>query len=438
MKSLKFIWIFSCSLICILIFGCKPEEIILHGEISGIVSDTLTSQPLQEIPVKLNPLNSTISTSIDGKYLFKSLVPGDYKIEVSKPPYAKVVRSVTVTSANISQVNLAMHKIQDILFSERYLDFGLDSTQQSFTITNTGTGELNYSIISSQDWITVNPNIGEITTEPQPINVTIDRTGLSEKKHVESIEIVSHIGQDLIRDTISIYLNGVMDQRDFTYYGIVKIGTQLWMQENLNIGFMKSVNNVSTDSSYNDRFFEKYCYENNLINCDIYGGFYQWAEMMQYNPPDTGLIGTTQGVCMDGWHLPTFKEWETLFYFLGGYMNFYLAGYFGVGDKLKESGSSHWIVPNSGATNESGFSALPGGGLATFSEFDSYHDRWSFWGLGSAGFWMSTTRNLGIQIFHSDDSHVADVKQWTLTIINTGDKPYAGSVRCIKDPPKNK
>ena len=67
MKSLKVTWFLSCSLIGILIFGCKPEEIILHGEIRGIVTDSLTSQALQSIPVILNPINDTTNTSIEGK-----------------------------------------------------------------------------------------------------------------------------------------------------------------------------------------------------------------------------------------------------------------------------------------------------------------------------------------------------------------------------------
>ncbi len=268
--------------------------------------------------------------------------------------------------------------------------------------------------------------------------VTINRNGLSKAKFTEIIEINSHVGQDIIKDSVGVYLNGIFDERDSTYYGIVKIGSQTWLSENLKIGSTIYVYNSPADSSRNDGTVDKYCYDNLLSNCDVYGGFYQWVEMMQYNPPDTGLIGTTQGICMDGWHLPTFKEWETLFYFLGGHKEAGMAGYFDVGDKLKESGSTHWKVPNSGATNESGFTAIPGGNLTANSEADWSQNHWTFKGAGSGGYWMSASRNLGIQIMHSTDNHVADVINWIPMQIAAGNKPYAGSVRCIKNPSKNR
>jgi uncharacterized protein (TIGR02145 family) len=423
--------------VAISFFSCKPVEIILYGEISGLVTDTTTSQPLELVPVKLNPINDTTNTTSDGKYLFKSLIPGDYEIEVSKPPYASGKRSATVTSASITEVNFALHKIPHPLFSNRYLDFGLDSMPKYMTIKNTGIGKLKYDITPGQDWITVYPVSGEVTTETDTIMVTINRTELSEIKYKESIDIISHIGQDIMQDEIYVFLNGVLDYRDLNYYGIVKIGTQIWMKENLNVGTMNYVWHSAADSSSDNEIIERYCYENNVSNCDIYGGLYQWAEMMQYNPPDTGLIGTTQGVCLDGWHLPTFKEWETLMYFLGGYKKEGKAGYFGIGDKLKESGSSHWKVPNSGATNESGFTALPGGGLASFSEEDWLLNRWTFSGIGYDGFWMITRRNSGIHIFHSDDSNnIADVLLNIPMEASNGTKSYAFSVRCIKNPGK--
>jgi uncharacterized protein (TIGR02145 family) len=77
--------------------------------------------------------------------------------------------------------------------------------------------------------------------------------------------------------------------------------------------------------------------------------------MMQYNTADTGDIGTTQGVCPEGWHLPTNKEWFALVIYLGGEDI--------AGGKLKETGTSQWLSPNSGATNASGFSALDAGAL---------------------------------------------------------------------------
>jgi uncharacterized protein (TIGR02145 family) len=423
MKLLKVLKILCLSIIASSLYCCKPEEIILHGEISGFVTDTTTSQPIQSVPVKLNPVNDTTSTSSDGKFLFKSLVPGDYKIEVSKPPFSKSIRNVAVNSANISVVDFALRKISYPEISPRHLDFGFDSISKSFTIKNTGTGKLNYSLLPSQDWITVNPNIGEATTETDTFKVTINRTGLSEKKHVESIEVVSHVGPDLVRDTIYVLLNGVMDQ-DKNYYGIVTIGTQTWMAENLNTGIAIPISQVST----NNRHIEKWCYD-----CKTYGGLYTWFEAMQYNPPDSEMVdrGITQGICPVGWHIPKGKDWSTLFDYVGGNV-----GEGGI--KLRETGSLHWNSPNTGATNETGFTALPGGQAnrgddwcSTDPSANRFVDQGYF-----AGFWGTQ-----LNVFASCSWWSSKIDGFSIRGDGTiGGGTYTSfwgaSVRCIKDPPK--
>jgi uncharacterized protein (TIGR02145 family) len=167
--------------------------------------------------------------------------------------------------------------------------------------------------------------------------------------------------------------DSIIDVRDQQVYKVVKIGQQWWMQENLNIGIRIDF----TQDETNNGTIEKYCYEDNTNNCNIYGGLYQWDEMMDYNPSDESNPGITRGICMVGWHLPTDIEWTELTDFLGGQSV--------AGGKLKESGTTHWFNPNSGATNESGFTAIAGGYRR--------HDGWTL-GMGyDANFW--TTRNIG-------------------------------------------
>ena len=78
----------------------------------------------------------------------------------------------------------------------------------------------------------------------------------------------------------------------------------------------------------------------------IYGGLYQWGEVMKYTS-----LGDYQSICPEGWHQPMGNEWIILYNFLGG--NNYSGG------KLKEVGFTHWHEPNTGATNENDFTALP-------------------------------------------------------------------------------
>jgi uncharacterized protein (TIGR02145 family) len=406
---MKPVLILLFSIIVTISTSCKTEEIILHGEISGFVTDTATSQPLQAVPVKLNPLNDTTSTSSDGKFLFKSLVPGDYKIEVSKPPYAKSIRNVAVNSANISVVDFALRKISYPEISPRHLDFGFDSTLKSFTIKNIEIKKLTYSLYPNQDWITVSPGFGEATNETNTIKVTINRTGLSDKKHIEYIEVESRIGLDHLIDTVYVLVNGVMD-KDFNYYNVITIGTQTWMQENLNVGKEISIKSAQTDNGIT----EKWCFD-----CKTYGGLYTWWEMMQYNPQDT--VGPVephaQEICPDGWHIPTDEEWGVLVTFIGGSNS---------GGSLKETGTSHWQAPNYGATNETGFTALPGGNTDYLSDDptepannDLYLvGKWAlFW---SAGYYSCIHLEFDSQNF--------------LPRYGCG---FCGkSIRCIKDPPK--
>ena len=425
MKSLKNIWILIITVIGFSANGCKTEEILLHGDISGYVTDTETGQPIQSAEVILNPINDTTITGIDGKYTFTSLIPGNYVIETSIPPYAKDIKNVKVTSANITEIDFALHKIPYPRFSERHLDFGFDTTLKSFTITNTGTGKLNFTLTTSQDWITVSPNRGEITLGTDTIKVAINKAGLSEKKHIESIEIDSHAGQDIVRDTIGIYLNGVMD-RDYNYYNIVTIGTQTWMAENLNTGVQIS----NLIPATNNKIIEKYCYDDNKNNCGIYGGLYTWQEMMEYNPSDNETVGTTQGICPEGWHIPTSVEWTNLFIALDPYP-------FTAGGKLKEKDTAHWNSPNTNATNESGFSALPGGVMV---DLKYWVTNFRFDRLGFEGhYWASAalfndipgdpTLGKGADfILYSDQGFIDSYYRLT--------KNEGISVRCIKDPPK--
>ncbi|MCF8227879.1 MAG: hypothetical protein K9G58_11585 [Bacteroidales bacterium] len=90
---------------------------------------------------------------------------------------------------------------------------------------------------------------------------------------------------------------------DGNVYNTVLIGEQCWMKENLNVGVMI---NEEEDPEENG-IIEKYCLDNDMENCDQYGGYYMWWEMMQYTDEEG-----VQGICPDGWHIPTDEEWKVL------------------------------------------------------------------------------------------------------------------------------
>jgi len=96
----------------------------------------------------------------------------------------------------------------------------------------------------------------------------------------------------------------LVDIRDGKVYPTVLLGTQCWMQKNLNYGSAVQGGSPQTDNCIN----EKYCYNDAAASCSAYGGLYQWDELMAY----TNIPGA-QGLCPPGWHVPTQTEWNTLF-----------------------------------------------------------------------------------------------------------------------------
>jgi uncharacterized protein (TIGR02145 family) len=135
---------------------------------------------------------------------------------------------------------------------------------------------------------------------------------------------------------------------DGNYYPIVKIGTQTWMAENLRTTHFRdgttAIPNVTVDADWSVLATSAWCdHGNNTSNGTTFGHLYNW-----YAATDVRNITPT------GWHVPSDAEWTTLTTYLGGET--------AAGGKLKETGLTHWITPNTGATNETGFSALGGGG----------------------------------------------------------------------------
>ena len=198
-------------------------------------------------------------------------------------------------------------------------------------------------------------------------------------------------------------------------YNTVQIGTQCWLRENLNIG---TLINTTVEQS-NNSVLEKYCYGNSEMNCNVYGGLYQWAEMVQYlngatnntnwSPVPTGNV---QGICPSGWHIPTNDEWLTLTTALGGLPY--------AGGKLKETSYSHFLSPNVGATNTSGFTALPAG--LRWSSGGSYYLN------TDATFWTTTSGLAATDIYVGGASY---------SVVSADDgqfyKVTGVSVRCLKN-----
>ena len=150
---------------------------------------------------------------------------------------------------------------------------------------------------------------------------------------------------------------------DGNVYNTVVIGTQTWLASNLKTTHLNDgtpIANVTADAAWMSLGTPGYAWYNNdaVTNAD-YGILYNWSTV------NTGIL------CPTGWHVPSDADWTTLTTLLGGS--------FGAGSKLKETGTTHWLPPNSDATNEVGFTALPGGLRNYMGPFNGIGDSGNFW-----------------------------------------------------------
>ncbi|MFZ4572376.1 MAG: fibrobacter succinogenes major paralogous domain-containing protein [Bacteroidales bacterium] len=192
-------------------------------------------------------------------------------------------------------------------------------------------------------------------------------------------------GQDVFFDDKVIFrvmgfykFGKLIDTRDGKTYRTVKIGNQVWMAENLN---------YKSGSSW--------CYDDNPSNCDTFGRLYNW--------------NTALTACPAGWSLPSDDGWAVLVVFLGGNRV--------AGGKMKETGTNHWKSPNEGASNSSGFFAIPGG----------YRGRWNGFSPDYATFWSSSGNDQSSAWYYF-------ILNYDQVLFREYNSTYNGySIRCIHD-----
>jgi uncharacterized protein (TIGR02145 family) len=160
---------------------------------------------------------------------------------------------------------------------------------------------------------------------------------------------------------------GIVKDVDGNLYKTIKIGPQVWITENLKTTKYKdgtAIPLVADNTAWSNLTTPGYCWytNNEAVHKATYGALYNW------------YVVSTGNLCPFGWHVPSNVEWTTLTDYLGGTIV--------AGGKLKETGTTHWASPNTGATNETGFTALPGG---------YRYLNGTFYYIGSYGFWWSAT-----------------------------------------------
>ena len=208
--------------------------------------------------------------------------------------------------------------------------------------------------------------------------------------------------------TLKIVADSVTDV-DGNLYHVIRIGNQSWLQENLRVTKYRNgdvIPVVATDAQWKNQTAGALCnYDNTAANGTIYGKLYNYFALT--NP---------HGLCPTGWHVPSDGEWKTLGTILGGDAV--------AGGKLKstgtiEQGTGLWYAPNTGATNSSWFTGLPGGYRINYG---------TYYSIGNVGYFWSTSDTASVNAWN----YVLDANNNEL-LRNYNLMTNGFSVRCCKD-----
>lgn len=207
---------------------------------------------------------------------------------------------------------------------------------------------------------------------------------------------------DIVNFTTQEISTGTVDDIDGNTYKTVTIGSQIWMAENLKTTRYNDgteIPLIPDKTQWASLISPGLCWYGNDASAyrETYGALYNW------------YTANTSKLCPAGWHVPSDDEWTILAVYLGSNEV--------AGDKLKETGTTHWTNPDAGVTNETGFTALPGGGRIG-GDF-------SYIGV-SGGWWSATPYDAGNAYCVELDNMSGELLRGALA------KNYGFSVRCVK------
>jgi len=208
--------------------------------------------------------------------------------------------------------------------------------------------------------------------------------------------------------TLKIVTDSVADIEGNIYH-VVTIGTMKWLRENLRVTKYRNgdaIPKVTVDALWKNLATGAYCfYDNQDANGSIYGTLYNWH-----------ALNDSRGLCPAGWHVPSDSEWTALGVILGGPD---VAGGSLKSTGTMEGGSGLWFAPNTGATNSSGFTGLPGGYRINYGNYYS---------LGNVAYFWSSSDTAEVNAWN----FVLDANDSELTRIFNF-KTNGFSIRCCKD-----
>jgi uncharacterized protein (TIGR02145 family) len=278
---------------------------------------------------------------------------------------------------------------------------GLTATLAAGTFAN-GAGGLTYTITGTPDSSGTASFALNIGGQTCTLNRTVNGGGQTGLPHT--------CGATNVNNPLKTY--GSMTDQQGNVYKTIVIGEQKWMAENLITTVYRngdSIANVTDAAQWSSLATGAWCHNNNSSSNECpYGKLYNWY-----------AVADPRNVCPVGWHVPTNAEWSVLINYLdlnayGGF-NANIAG-----SKMKSTGTQYWLSQNTDATNESGFSGLPGGRR----NFNGV-----FINVGNSGSWWSSSENNIDGAWYRHLNYLNGSAFWG----DFDNKRYGYSVRCLKD-----
>ena len=265
---------------------------------------------------------------------------------------------------------------------------------------------------SYKNSISADPGILSESTETNVSAVLTDlKPGTLYYFRIKAVNSTDSVyGSDLTLKTSVLSNTIIVFNQDLTYgsvtdfegneYKTIEIGSKTWMAENLRSTKLNDGEDIPfllTHLSWIDTTSPGYSwYDSDSLS---YGALYNWYTV------------NTSKLCPTGWHVPDDDEWAALIDNTGGEPT--------AGNSLKETGSTHWTILNSNATNESGFTAIPAGYRSYLAAFKS---------MGQKAYWWSAT-----EFSSYNGNYVSLSYSYSNVDRSSSDKNSGFSVRCVKD-----
>lgn len=189
--------------------SCSKDVLDTTGDVSGIVTDSRSNEPLAGVSMTLSPSGKSVTTGANGRYEFTDIQAADYSIQANKANYQTDKKSVTITAGKTATVDFRLTPSVPILtLSKETLDFGNDATTLTVDIQNKGFSALQWQVSEDVPWLSCTPTSGTTQAgEKSSVIVNVNREGLSRGNYSQTIAFSSNGGSAIV--TVKIGVQGL-------------------------------------------------------------------------------------------------------------------------------------------------------------------------------------------------------------------------------------